>query len=426
MSLGDSLSQGKPLFSLWEHQKDGIALFRDAFERDPKRRSILGISPVGSGKGTLASYLLAGASAKGQMACMVAPRREIVADVAERLRREGVDCGILMDGFPPSAAYVQIATQNSLYALVRTGRLDLATFRLFVWDEAHHAVARTYRWLRERAPRAIHVGLTASPRRADGTPLLDVFESMHEIVSVSALMEKNLLAPARIIKPPRYTFGSICADPIAMYEEHLAGERAVHFCKSVEEAEERAHEYNAHGIAAACVHGATPKHVRRVILAQYAAGEIQVVTNYDILTEGWDCPETRGVIITRPYQSDVHWVQSTGRGLRAAAGKSHCTILDLCGNANLFGLPSRDRMPTPDELEPKEKRTRKAGDGVKRCPNPKCRFELGDDASCLRHDADGCPACGFHYEPPVLRLPVEPCALEVEHDGAVPGMGATA
>lgn len=415
MSLEESGEPSKTLpFDLWEHQKRGWAMFRDHFQT-PSARSIVGISPVGSGKGTLAAALLASSASMGKMACMIAPKREIVRDTARRLWDQGIDAGILMAGHAPRACHVQVATAASLYALVRAGRLDLNVFKLFVWDEAHHAVAKSYRFLREAAPNARHIGLTASPTRADGQPLDEVFEHMVQIASVNELMGKGFLCGARIIGASRFLSSSICADPIAMYKQHLAGERAVHFCKSVEEALEREAEYNAEGISCAAIHGKTPKRIRDIILSQYDAGSIQVVTNYDILTEGWDCRSTRGVIITRPYQSDVHWVQSTGRGLRAHPDKNRCVILDLCGNAKAFDVPSADRMPDEDDEEPEEKQTRGPRTWARRCPRKSCRLVL-EDPSCLRHDADGCPACGFQYDPPVLRLPVEERAMEIVDD----------
>jgi hypothetical protein len=135
---------------------------------------------------------------------------------------------------------------------------------------------------------------------------------------------------------------------VGAYEEHAAGEKAIVFASGVAHAHHIAEVFRARGISAAPVWGEMTKENRAETLNAYRHGELAVLTNYGVLTEGFDAPETSVVILARPTKSSLVVAQCIGRGTRIAPGKTRCLVLDirdcvagknLATAASLAGLP---------------------------------------------------------------------------------------
>ncbi len=132
------------------------------------------------------------------------------------------------------------------------------------------------------------------------------------------------------------------------YREHATGRRAIAFTVDVAHAHDLCKAFTDDGIRAASVTGTTPRDERRQILADFASGKIDVVTNCAVLTEGFDDPGVSCLLMARPTASRPLYTQCVGRGLRQAPGKSDCLILDITDNSerhklvtvlDLFGKP---------------------------------------------------------------------------------------
>jgi superfamily II DNA or RNA helicase len=162
------------------------------------KRRILLAAATGSGKTVIAAAAIA---EDRDAVLFVAHRRELIEQTSSKLYDVGVDHGIIQAGFSPRPSQrVQIASIQTLHARAgRTRKIDLPPAALLIFDEAHHVRARTYMWLVKAYPDAIVLGLTATPCRAAGRGLGNVFQSLVECPSVAEPTDAGYLVPAEIL-----------------------------------------------------------------------------------------------------------------------------------------------------------------------------------------------------------------------------------
>lgn len=376
-----------------------------------KRRVML-CAPTGSGKTVLAAQLIRDAIAKGKRVLFLAHRRELIRQPFVTLLRAGVDplqIGVLMAGvrsgglqlpLPPldsSAAtlwygyarrrppsLVQIASVDSL----RTRALPKAD--LVIVDEAHRSLAKSYRRVFDEYPRAMIVGLSATPSRSDGKGLDAVFDEIIVVATYRQLVAEGFLVAPRVWSAPRppdvsrvrVVAGDYNAEQLAgiMLDDGLIGDTVEHwlehgngaptfgFAVSVEHSQRMTRRFLDAGIPSAHVDGSTPVDVRDRAFEDLAAGRTRVLWNCDIAGEGTDVPCVKTVISARPTKSLRVWLQQGGRGSRPYQSGHPFVILDHAGNAAEHGLPQADREWS---LEGRKKRPGVAGPLVWTCK--KCR-----------------------------------------------------
>ncbi len=322
------------------YQQAGVEACRGAFGAGA--RSVLLVAPTGAGKGTIASYINQAALLKGRRVVFIVHRGEIMGDVGQRLVRDGLtDLGFIKAGSSRGnrAALVQLCTVQTLTAREQRPLADL-----LITDEAHHAVASTYRQIYEAYPKVPHLGLTATPERADGTALGDVFDRMVVVATVPGLTEAGWLVPCDVIAPAGCQ-DELAQDPLAAWLQHAAGRRTIVFCANVPDAQQLAKRFVAAGVPAACVDGETPKAEREGALRALASGALQVVTNVYCLTEGVDVPSVEVCLLARGCSSAATFLQMVGRALRpcAATFKDRALLIDLRGVVHEHGLPGEER-----------------------------------------------------------------------------------
>jgi DNA repair protein RadD len=320
------------------YQATALALLDD--RRAEGSPSVLLVSPTGSGKGTIAAYLAAREAQAGRRVLFTAPLREIVEDTAKRCLAWGAPsvCVRIGDPVGPLDAPVQLATIQTLAA-----RGDLPPCDLLITDEAHHATTATHRDVAAALGARFHVGLTATPARSDGTALGDVYDRLIEVVTLDELVADGYLAPIVTLRPPRPADGALAEDPIVAYERFAGGRRAVVFTRGVKAARDLACRFSDDGHPAEVVSGDLPVSARRRALERFEAGEIVVLVNDMVLTEGWDCPAAEVVILARGCTSVATYLQCIGRVRRPHAGKRSALLIDLPGVVHVHGLPDEAR-----------------------------------------------------------------------------------
>jgi superfamily II DNA or RNA helicase len=258
-----------------------------------------------------------------------------------------------------------------------------------VLDEAHHYAAPEWGSLAARYVSSVRLGLTATPERADRTALGDLFDALAVAASVRDLTETGYLVPCDTIAPTRHLEGGIAVSPVAAYQRHAAGRRAVVFCANVRHAQETAAEFRAAGVTAACIDGEMAPGARDETLARFRSGELRVLTNVFVLTEGWDAPEAEVCILARGCSSAAMLLQAVGRVLRPAPGKSRALLIDLKGAVHLHGLPGDDR-----EYSLSGRPIRKLESLT---PLSQCR-----ECGAVYRSAPTCVRCGARLPPPKL------------------------
>ena len=320
-------------------QRRALVSLRKEFAKGKRR--ILLVAPTGFGKTVLLAAMVAVHIARGGRVLVVVHRRELVAQTAAKLREAGVPrVGVIAAGQPADPdAPVQVAMIQTLLA-----RGEYPAASLVILDECHHFLASAWRAVADHYADVLTIGLTATPERADGTPLGDIFEvlvaaaTIEELVALGHLVACDVIAPARETK-------TLCADEVDAYREHGGGRKALAFCANVKAARDLAERFNAAGIPAACVDGETPAAERDAILAAFERGDLQVVTNVFCLTEGWDCPSVEVLILARSCDSASTYLQMVGRVLRPSpeTGKTSARLIDLRGVVHVHGLPDAPR-----------------------------------------------------------------------------------
>jgi DNA repair protein RadD len=329
-----------------------------------KRRPLL-CGPTGSGKAVMIGNLAIRAARAGHRALIAVHTDELVLHHYDLLTRYGSRVGVISAAFPELAdpdAVLQIA---SVYTLAnRCSRLDRVTVLLI--DEAHHAVAQTWRTILHAAPEnGMVIGFSATPLRLDGQPLDDVFDDLILLPQPQQLIDQGWLAPPKVFAPPdrldlsqvKSAFGdyaqgqleaavgraNIFGDAVREYRRRAHGLPALAFTISIDHAEQVAQQFQGAGYRAVALSGNTERSERRQILDTFRDGGIDLLASCQILGEGLDVPGVRCILMLRPTLSATVFLQQCGRASRPAPDKPHYVLLDLVGNTARHGLPHEDR-----------------------------------------------------------------------------------
>lgn len=378
----------------------------DAVRMSMRRvRRVLLCAPTGFGKTAAASELIRRSVSRGRRVLFIVHRREIVRDTARRLAAIGVATAVVMADEPaPANEPVLVCSIQTLHARKHRPPADL-----IIWDECHHCAARTYREIASHYPDAYHLGLTATPERADGTGLSDMFDKLVVGATTAELVNAGLLAPCDVVGSATRE-KSLADDPLAAWQRHAAGRRTIVFATNVAHGESIRDAFVAAGIPTGFVCGATPMRERDATLDQFARGDVLVLVNVYVLTEGFDAPATEVCLLARGCGSAATFLQMVGRVLRTAPGKTRALLIDLCGSYVQHGLPTDEREFS---LEGKPISTKLPPLAIRQCPECAAAFRPTAPPAM-------CPACGYEFPP------AEAPAVEIRSlVRAAPGAGAS-
>lgn len=363
----------------------------------------LAVSPTGSGKTVLFSYITSQVLKRGSRVIIIAHRREILDQISATLKRVGVPHGFIQAG---KSASTQPAMVASIQTLAR--RLDtIPAPDLVIIDEAHHSVSKSYVQMFAAWPTAKFIGVTATPERLDGKGLGAMFDRMVMGPSVQWLIDNGFLAQPvyyaprevvdlsqvhtiagdfdrseteEIVDTPRIT-----GDAVTHYVRFCNRQRAVAFCISVAHAQHVADTFNSCGIPSASIDGTLDPEVRKQRVDDLTAGKILVLTSCELISEGFDLPAVNAAILLRPTQSLSMHLQQVGRALRPFPGKANAIILDHVGNCLRHGLAEQER---DWDLSGREKRLKKSS-----------LVETKQCSKCFAIFAGTvCPQCGSQRE----------------------------
>lgn len=349
------------------------------------QKSVIIQLPTGGGKTAVAATILKRATERGAHAQFWLHRREILKQSILEFDKVGISCGLVAAGFPANSKLpVQICSIQSLGRRVNT----IARPDLIIVDEVHHCVSDSYSRLLAHYADAVVLGLTATPIRLDGAGLNKWFSSMVLGPSTGDLIAAGWLSPYRIFSPTRVDLSqvhtvagdfnkkeldaamkasAVAGDAVKHYQQHVMGKRALVFMWSIESSIAMAAKFNAVGVSAAHIDGTTPDQDRDRIIRDFSNGTIKVLTNVDIVAEGFNVPGIDALFLCRPTQSLGLFLQQIGRGLRPSDGKEYCVIFDHAGNTSRHGFPDDEREWS---LDGKKKKKKSESDGplCRTCP----------------------------------------------------------
>ena len=318
-------------------------------------------------------------------------------------------------------------------------------FDYIVVDEFHHAAARTYRQLIDHFDPQFLLGLTATPDRTDGADLLTLCgENLVYRCDMLDGIRQDLLAPFHYFGvPDEVDYANIpwrnsrfepealtqavatqarAQNALEQYDEK-AGTRTLAFCCSKLHADFMRDFFKGAGKRAASVHSGEDSDPRSTSLEQLNNGDIDVLFAVDMFNEGVDLPNVDTVLMLRPTESAILWLQQFGRGLRKAEGKERLTVIDYIGNHRSFLVKPRTLLalgPGDGELR---QALRAVAEGEAELP-PGCEITYDLEAvqileSVLR-PAKGTDAIKAFYEDFRQRHGERPTAAETFHAGYSP------
>jgi superfamily II DNA or RNA helicase len=362
---------------------------------DGKRRIILA-APTGAGKTIIGASIIADLIRDLSKSVLVlAHRQEIIKQTAGKLLKAGISHGIIQAGARPRPLErVQVASIQTLWVrAMHTGSMDLPPADLVWVDECHHATARTYRKIIQSYPNAIVLGTSATPTRGDGRGLGGIFEAIIETPQVAELITQSYLVGTRVYAPidpdlrgvetrqgdyvesqldERMNRDALVGDIVEHWHKYAERRKTVAFACSVAHSIHIRDEFIKGGVRAEHIDGSTPKPERDATLARLERGEIELVCNCAVLTEGWDMPDAGCCILARPTKKMGLYRQMVGRVLRPADGKPNCIILDHSGAT--YGMDLSKTMcngPSIPISVPKAWRIASAASADRACWNAK-------------------------------------------------------
>ena len=347
---------------LFDYQED----MKERIEKTLRlHRSVMAQMPTGTGKTYLLTAVIDSFVSNNPMekVWIVAHRRELVSQIDETVRKFHSYSASNTSSLLSSVKAVSIQWLSKHYDEIEEEP------GMIVIDEAHHALAKTYKEMWERFPKAKFLGLTATPCRLNGKGFTDLFDVLVQSWDVPEFISKGRLAT--------YDFVSIKSDGVTQrlidslqkrgadgdyqnkemdmllnkkpsierlyrsLEEFGKDRKGIVYAINISHAQKITKLYQEHGVKAIAIDSKTPATERQQDIEAFKKGDIQVLVNVDIFSEGFDCPDVEFVQLARPTLSLAKYLQMVGRGLRVAKGKKNCVIIDNVGLYRVFGLPSQ-------------------------------------------------------------------------------------
>ena len=372
---------------LRDYQIEICESVREAFKN---HRSVMMQMPTGTGKTVvLASlvqqYLDKGLELRDQhcQVLIVAHRIELTEQMGEHLKRYGIEYGVIAGGRKTKEAEPVIVASIQTLNSKLSSLSSLLSPSLIIIDEAHHAVAKTYRQLWDVWPEARFLGLTATPYRLSGEGFTDLFDVLVDSWSMKRFIAEGWLSAFDYysIRPDsddqklidnlkkRGADGDFqmkelhdtldvtpCIERLfESFEQFAFDMKGIVYAIDIAHAEHIAEYYREQGVNALALSSKTDMKERKEAVEAFRASSvivhhqllkdkpIQVLVSVDLFSEGFDCPDVEFIQIARPTLSLAKYLQMIGRGLRPNKGKECCTIIDNVGMYRRFGLPSGER-----------------------------------------------------------------------------------
>lgn len=304
---------------------------------------------------------------------IIAHRTELIDQISESLGKYKVAHGIIAGSRKKEENFklpVQVASIQTLTNIYNIGKAEKLNAQFVIIDEAHHALASTYKRLWKMYPNAKYLGVTATPWRMNHQGFTDLFDTIILSMPIKDFIKHSYLSPYKYyslqdkslirktiddIEVDRFgeykeasmeekmDVGPIRAQLLNSYLKFAKGKRGIIYAININHAKHICREYIDAGFNAVCIDSRTTAKDRKDLVGKFKNKEIDIIVNVDVFSEGFDCPDIEFIQLARPTLSLVKYLQQVGRGLRPTKNKENCIILDNVGMYSNFGLPDEHR-----------------------------------------------------------------------------------
>lgn len=383
-------------YALRPYQSELLAKIRQSMKTGHKH--IVVQSPPRTGKTVVMAQIAKQATDKGNHVMFIVHRKEVLEQAKNTFLAQGVNPDLLQAGM------VQTFTR----------RLDkLKEPSIIFCDEAHHALAKSYRRIFNIFPKAYLLLFTATPYRLGKEQLDKIADDLIVGQSIKDLTKHGFLAPFRYYSVPYndvdkkklkmsstgdYTEASIdqalghsiWGHTVDQYLKHADGMQAVAYTHSVNAAKRLAETFNKRGISAQEVDGQTPPKVRDKVVSDFRNKKVKILVNVNLFTEGIDLPNVDCVLMVRPTQSLSLYMQFAMRCLNPREGKT-AVIVDQVGNYLKFDLPNADRN-WKKLIRTRKHKKKSSNDNLSTKTCPSCYAVV--ERKKIKNGR--CPMCGYY------------------------------
>ena len=362
LSLRDYQQEAKEkIFSQWDHVDN-----------------VMYQMPTGTGKTRLFTSIIRDISVWGLRSnnrpriLIVAHRTELIVQIHRSLKKYHVSHGVIagcLKGERKLAEPVQIASIQTITSSSNRNIAENLNIDFIIIDEAHHAIANSYKKLWSYYPESKKLGVTATPWRMNGCGFTEIFDVLIPSMPIADFMKKGWLSSYQYFSIPAnsgieasiagikdfdksgdYKVNAmervldndhIRAQLLDSYKQLAFKKKGIIYSISRTHSEHICVQYRNIGVRIVNIDSETPEKIREQYVEDFKNGFIDIIVNVDIFSEGFDCPDIEFIQLARPTKSLVKYLQQVGRGLRKN-GDKHCIILDNVGMYNHFGLPDSD------------------------------------------------------------------------------------
>ena len=346
-------------YELREYQRDLIDKVEKSWLQG-KKRIMLQLA-TGGGKTIVFSDIIKNYLSRDLKVLVIAHKKELIQQAYSKIKEiANIEPGYIKSGLPANElAPVQVASIQTL------SRRNKPPADLIVIDEAHHSCAKSYSDLFKIYDRANILGVTATPIRIDGQGFHLLYDDLIKGPNTDWLIEMGYLSPFKLfaakikldVKEGKNSKNEYSQSALskAIRENAIVNENAIDtwfkyaenkqtvvFAVSIEHSLKLRDMYRAKGILAEHLDGSTKDAERERIIADFRDKKITVLTNCEIISEGFDVPAIECVQCIRPTKSLGLWLQMLGRSLRPAQNKDCAIVLDHTFNYKQLGLPDKN------------------------------------------------------------------------------------
>lgn len=302
---------------------------------------------------------------------VVAHRIELLDQIAASLDNYGIPCGFIQ-GTREKHLWQRVQVGSILSLISERNEMSVrrCKFDFIIVDEAHHTLADSYKRLFDMFPEAKKLGVTATPWRMNHESFLSVYQTLITTPQVKWFIQKHLLSDFDYVsvKPDSNiqklvnsidvaATGDFVNDALSAafdnqrirarlydsFHKYASDRKGIVYAINKQHARNIAELYSSKGYVSVNIDCDTPKDERERLINEFKAGNIQVLVNVELFTEGFDCPDVSFIQLARPTRSLALYLQQVGRGLRITEGKEKTIFIDNVGLYNYFGLPDANR-----------------------------------------------------------------------------------